>query len=239
MDWLGDGMGQVALFDEPVISRVAGVQVVALHDKSYPTWLKEIPSPPKCLYVLGSVALLERPQIAIVGARKASTHAHVLAGLLAAELSEQGWLVTSGMALGVDGAAHRGALKVNRPTVAVWGSGLSHCYPRVHRDLACEIVRSGGALVSEYSPETPPKAFQFPRRNRIISGLSRAVLVVEATLKSGSLGTARYALEQGREVFACPGLARDPRAEGCHELIRQGAKLVERVDDVLEELLFE
>ncbi len=175
------------------------------------------------------------PQIAIVGSRNASPAGRETAFAMAAALAGCGLLVTSGLAEGVDGAAHRGALAGNGSTIAVLGTGPDRVYPRQHIKLAGEI-RQRGALVSEQPVGTPPRSFNFPRRNRIISGLSLGVLVVEAGAQSGSLITARLAAEQGREVFAIPGGIHNPLARGCHALIRDGAKLVETVSDILEEL---
>jgi DNA processing protein len=187
------------------------------------------------LYVRGDRSLLGREQIGIVGSRNATRAGLEHARSFAAALGQKGLLVTSGLALGVDGAAHAGALDAGFPTVAVIGNGVDKPYPYRHRTLS-ERIAGEGVIVSEYPPGTSAKAGHFPRRNRIISGLSRGILVVEAGLKSGSLITARLALEQGREVFAIPGSVHNPLARGCHHLIRQGAKLVETVDDICEEL---
>lgn len=187
------------------------------------------------LFVQGDPEVLAMPQIAIVGARNASPQGLENAQAFAAELARGGFIVTSGLALGIDGAAHRGALSAGY-TIAVCGTGLDRVYPARHRNLAHQIVDGGGALVSEYPCGVAALAENFPRRNRIISGLTLGVLVVEAARESGSLITARYALEQGREVFAIPGSIHNPMARGCHALIRQGAKLVETVQDLFEEL---
>ncbi|WP_245820279.1 DNA-processing protein DprA [Marinobacter lutaoensis] len=228
----------------PVMGRVAAILEACRHqdialvpwtDERYPEALRHIPDAPLVLYARGDPALLTRDQIGIVGSRHATRAGLAHARQFAAELSRQGLLVTSGLALGIDGAAHAGALDAGCPTVAVIGCGLDRCYPRQHEALGRRVV-AGGVLVSEYPPGTPARAGHFPQRNRIISGLSRGVLVVEAGLRSGSLITARLALEQGREVFAIPGSIHSPVARGCHQLIKQGARLVETVDDVLEEL---
>ncbi len=202
----------------------------------YPPQLLEIHDPPPLLFVAGNPALLSDPQIALVGTRKPSPSGRQNAFSIAAELARAGLCITSGLALGIDGAAHSGALSVGGSTVAVMGCGLNHCYPRGHQELARQILTSGGALISEFWPGSAPKAGHFPRRNRIISGLSLGVLVVEAASISGSLITARQALEQGREVFALPGAVQNPQSHGCHELIRQGATLVEHGAHILETL---
>lgn len=201
---------------------------------AYPSLLKEIPDPPPLLFVIGEPSLLDSPQIALVGSRNPSPTGRHHASRFACALGQAGLTITSGLALGIDTAAHQGALEGGGPTVAVLGSGLDQLYPRRNRELAQKVVRQG-ALVSEFPPGTQPLAENFPRRNRIISGLSRGTLVVEAAPKSGSLITARLAAEQGREVFALPGSIHNPTSRGCHALIRQGAKLVECVDDILEE----
>lgn len=208
-----------------------------LHDESdYPPLLREMADPPPVLYVRGSIAALHRAQIAIVGSRQASSSGRRHARELASEFSSLGLVVTSGLAQGIDAAAHRGALE-HGPTIAVLGSGIDRVYPEMHRDLADEIVAGGGTLVSELALMSAPLAANFPRRNRIISGLSVGVVVVEARARSGSLITARHALEQGRDVFALPGSIDNPLALGCNELIQQGAKLVCRVEDVIDELM--
>lgn len=209
--------------------------IITVQHPSYPPLLKQTVGPPTVLFVNGSLASLSEPQIAIVGSRHASIDGLNNAQHFAAALAQQGLLVTSGLALGVDGHAHNGALKANGKTIAVLGCGLNHIYPARHRQLAARIERSG-ALVSEFHPSILPKASNFPRRNRIISGLSLGVLVVEAAEKSGSLITARYAAEQGREVFAIPGPIQAPQARGCNVLIQQGASLVQNTEDVLNEI---
>jgi DNA processing protein len=211
-----------------------GNRLVTLADKVYPQALLEIPDPPPLLYVKGNVALLNRPTIAVVGSRNATPQGLKNSEAFAQALSEAGWCITSGLALGVDGAAHRGALRGKGSTIAVVGTGLDIVYPARHRELAHEICESG-AILSEFSLGEPSKASNFPRRNRIISGLSRGVLVVEADLESGSLITARLAVEQGRDVFAIPGSIHSPLSKGCHRLIKQGAKLVDSIQDILEE----
>lgn len=212
-----------------------GRSVLTLSDPAYPAALREIAQPPMLLFVQGDADWLSMPQVAIVGARSASPQGIENAQAFAAELARRGLAITSGLALGIDGAAHRGALAGGGGTIAVCGTGLDRVYPARHKALAHEIA-GHGALVSEFPPGVGALAENFPRRNRIISGLSMGVLVVEAARESGSLITARLALEQGREVFAIPGSIHNPMARGCHALIRQGAKLVETVDDLLEEL---
>ncbi|WP_417530632.1 DNA-processing protein DprA [Marinobacter lipolyticus] len=215
--------------------RVQGIRLITPGDDDYPEPLRHIHDAPLVLYCLGRRDLLARDQIGMVGSRNATRAGLDHARKFAAALGDQGFLVTSGLALGIDGAAHAGALDAGHPTLAVIGSGFDRLYPSQHRKLAERIIDQG-LLISEYPPGVRARAAHFPQRNRIISGMSRGVLVVEAGLKSGSLITARLALEQGREVFAIPGSVHSPVARGCHHLIKQGARLVETVDDVLEEL---
>ena len=210
--------------------------IVTLDDVRYPDLLRQATSVPAALFVKGDPSALALPQIAIVGSRNASVDALNSARDFAVRLVEHQLAVTSGLALGADGYAHDGALQAGGVTLAVLGCGLQSVYPARHRDLAQRIVAGGGALVSEFHPTAKPKADHFPRRNRIISGLSLGVLVVEAAQKSGSLITARYALEQGREVFALPGSIHNPQALGCNLLIKQGACLVMTVEDILNEV---
>jgi DNA processing protein len=212
-----------------------GVAIVAWRDAAYPALLAHIYDPPVLLWVRGSPALLDRGAVALVGARAASPGGLEAAGELAYGLATRGVVVVSGLARGIDSAAHRGALEAGGTTVAVLGSGVDRVYPPEHGELASRIA-AHGALASEFPPGTPPLRGHFPLRNRIISGLCRAVVVVEAAERSGSLITARCALEQGREVMAVPGSSTSGRNRGAHGLIRDGAKLVETVDDILEEL---
>ncbi len=212
-----------------------GNHIITLDDPRYPPLLKEIPDPPPLLFVHGDPDYLGQPQLAIVGSRNPTTSGAALASEFAAYLADFGLTICSGLATGIDAAAHEGALGGQGGTVAVTGTGLDRVYPARHRELAHRIATSG-ALVSEFPPGTPPQAGNFPRRNRIISGLSIGTLVVEAALRSGSLITARLARDQGREVFAIPGSIHNPLARGCHALIREGAKLVETGQHVLEEL---
>jgi len=214
--------------------------LITFNSPAYPELLKQIADPPYVLYALGrpelAKELLSEPQLGIVGSRSASASGKEIATAFANGLASNGLVITSGLASGVDGAAHRGALQANiGSTVAVAACGLDRVYPAEHRQLAEEISQRG-LLISEFPIGTSPSPGHFPRRNRIISGLSLGVLVVEASMKSGSLITARLALEQGREVFAIPGSIHNPVARGCNNLIRNGAKLVEKVEDVLEEL---
>jgi len=214
--------------------------VLTLGDSAYPSALLQSADPPLLLYVHGDLALLSARSLAIVGSRGATAQGLDNARAFAAELCRQGWNVVSGLAQGIDGAAHEGALSVAgaagaASTIAVVGTGLDIVYPPRHRGLAQRIAEVG-AVVSEFAPGTPALPTNFPQRNRIIAGLSLGTLVVEAALKSGSLITARLASEAGREVFALPGSIHAPQAKGCHALIKQGAKLVESVEDILEEL---
>jgi len=210
---------------------------LSLLDPLYPRLLREIPDPPPVLFVHGRPDVLQHPQVAIVGSRNPSLSGNRTAYAFARFLASSGLTITSGLAVGIDAAAHRGALDAEAAssTIAVTGTGLDRVYPARNRELAQRIA-GAGALVSEFPPGTPAKAEHFPRRNRLISGLCLGTLVVEAALHSGSLITARCALEQGREVFAIPGSVHNPLARGCHALIRQGAKLVETGSDIVEEL---
>lgn len=207
--------------------------VLALGDAAYPQALANIPDPPLLLYIRGRLDLLARPALAIVGSRNATAQGKANAGAFAQALSDAGVCVVSGLALGIDAAAHEGALRGTGSTIAVVGTGADLFYPARNRVLA-ERIANEGCIVSEYALGTPPTSGNFPRRNRIISGLSSGVLVIEAAAQSGSLITARVAAEQGREVFALPGSIHAPLAKGCHQLIRDGARLVETVNEVLE-----
>ncbi|BBP44261.1 DNA-processing protein DprA [Thiosulfativibrio zosterae] len=209
--------------------------LLGMRDEAYPHLLKDLIDAPILLYVKGQLGLLKDPQIALVGSRHASRLGVETAKDFAHYLSSVGLTITSGLASGIDAAAHQGGLLGQGSTVAVVGTGLDRVYPASNRQLARQIAEQG-VLVSEYPLGAGPLAHHFPQRNRIISGLSTGVLVVEAALQSGSLITARLAMEQGREVFAVPGAINNPHAKGCHQLIKQGAKLVESGQDVLEEL---
>ncbi|MCP5169483.1 MAG: DNA-protecting protein DprA [Hahellaceae bacterium] len=219
LDWLANNDASLVLFDDP----------------DYPPLLKQIHQPPPLLFVKGQRHHLSEPQLAVIGSRNASVDGMENARRFSRALVQSGITITSGLALGIDGAAHAGALEGQGITLAVMGTGLDQIYPAKHRRLA-EQIAANGLLVTEYPLGTQPQANHFPRRNRIISGLSLGVLVVEASLQSGSLITARCALEQGREVFAIPGSIHNPMARGCHQLLRDGAKLVERADDIFDEL---
>jgi DNA processing protein len=208
---------------------------LTLGDSLYPNALLQTADPPLLLYTQGDLHGLSRPALAIVGSRSPTPAGQQNARAFAKDLVSQGWLVVSGLARGIDAAAHEGALLAGGPTAAVVGTGLDQVYPPQNADLARRIA-DRGFLMSEFPPGTPPKAAHFPQRNRILAGMSRGVLVVEAALRSGSLITARMATEAGREVFAIPGSIHSPQAKGCHALIKQGAKLVESCEDILEEL---
>ena len=216
-------------------AKALGLSLVTVADDEYPGLLAQLPDPPLALWTVGSVSCLAQPAVAIVGSRNASPAGAETARRLARGLASAGLVVVSGLARGIDAAAHRGALDGRGPTVGVVGCGLDVTYPRDHGALAAEI-RTSGCLVSELPPGTPPLPRHFPLRNRIISGLSSAVVVVEASERSGSLITARMALEQGRDVLAVPGNVVSGCHRGCHALIKDGARLVETVEDILEEI---
>lgn len=209
--------------------------LIPITSKDYPALLKEIPDPPKLLFVHGDKSLLKAHQIAIVGSRNPTAQGKENTREFAKTLASAGAVITSGMALGVDGIAHQAALDKGQSTIAVVGTGLDRIYPARHKELAIQISQQG-ALVSEFPLGTPVKASNFPVRNRIICGMSLGTLVVEAAIRSGSLITARLAMEQGREVFAIPGSIHNTLARGCHSLIKQGAKLVETAEEIIEEL---
>ncbi|MDR0776250.1 MAG: DNA-processing protein DprA [Azonexus sp.] len=211
-----------------------GNVIITLADADYPPALLEIPDPPILLYLRGDPAHLQGRGLAIVGSRNATPQGCQTAESFARTLAVHGLPIVSGLALGIDAAAHRGALSGGGPTIAVVGTGADRLYPAGNRDLALAILEQG-VIVSEFPLGTSPLAANFPRRNRVIAGLTRGVLVVEAAPQSGSLITARLAAEQGREVFAIPGSIHSPLARGCHQLIKQGAKLVESAADILEE----
>ncbi len=209
--------------------------ILSYNDKYYPALLQQISDPPLVLYVQGNKKLLPQPQIAIVGSRNPTAQGSSNARQFSSALAQSDVLITSGLALGIDGQAHLGALDKNKPTIAVMGTGLDRIYPARHQQLAHQICENG-ALISEFSIGVGIRAHHFPKRNRIISGMSLGVLVIEAAIQSGSLITAKLAVEQGREVFALPGSIHNPLAKGCHKLIQEGAKLVETSNDILEEL---
>ena len=218
--WLSEGADRVALTPG---------------DPAFPPQLLQTADPPLLLYVQGDPARLLRASVAVVGSRNPTPQGAENARAFAAALGEQGFVVVSGLAQGIDAAAHEGALLTAAGTVAVVGTGLDRVYPARHRALAHRVT-ANGAMLSEYAPGTPPLAEHFPQRNRIIAGLSQGTLVVEAALHSGSLITARLATECGREVFAIPGSIHSPQSKGCHALLKQGAKLVETAQDIVEEL---
>lgn len=209
--------------------------LIPANSTSYPDLLRRIPDPPIALFARGNTELLQQFQLAIVGSRNPTGGGRDTAYDFAYHLGKSGLVITSGLALGIDAAAHEGALDAGAGTVAVCGTGLDRLYPKGNRALG-ERILAEGVMISEFPPGTPPRAENFPQRNRIVSGLALGVLVVEAAYRSGSLITARLGSEQGREVFAIPGSIHNPLARGCHRLIRDGAKLVESANDVLEEL---
>lgn len=208
--------------------------ILTLKDEKYPPLLRQISYPPIVLFVKGQVELLKNFQIAVVGTRNPSPSGKEIAYEMAIKLANAGLIITSGLAQGIDTAAHKGALEVYK-TIAIIGTGMDQCYPRSNQ-LLLEKIGLQGAILSEFPIGMKPYPQNFPRRNRIISGLSLGTLIVEANLKSGSLITAEYALNQGREIFAIPGSIYNPKSQGCHYLIKQGAKLVETEEDILEEL---
>jgi DNA processing protein len=220
---------------EPTVAQLnrLGIGVICPCDEDYPQPLKVIKDLPLILYCQGDVALLNHPQIAMVGSRKASLHGERTAFEFAKQFSDGGFVVTSGLAVGIDAASHRGALAGGGRTIAVMGRGLADIYPRSHRQLASQIVAQGGLLVSEFAIDIPPMRHNFPRRNRIVTGMCQALLVVEAGIKSGSLVSAKLAAEQGKEVCAIPGSIYAPQSEGCLMLIKQGAQLVTEPRDVV------
>lgn len=216
-------------------SNEAGNAILTLADTAYPQCLLDAPDPPTVLYVKGRVELLNAPALAIVGSRNATPQGESNAEAFAAALANAGLTIVSGLALGIDAAAHRGGLRGVGSTIAVIGTGIDRVYPARNQALARDIAASG-AIISEFPLGTPALRENFPRRNRVISGLARGCLVVEAAERSGSLITARLAGEQGRDVFAIPGSIHSPLSKGCHKLIKQGAKLVDNAGDILEEL---
>ena len=222
--------------DELSFSEGHGQHLLPYESTHYPSLLKQVFDPPPLLYVLGQPQVLHEPQLAIVGSRNASSRGCRRSHGFAGELANLGITITSGLALGIDQAAHEGTLSRDGSTIAVLGNGLNTIYPRQNKGLAEAIIERGGAIVSEQPLSAGPLAANFPKRNRIISGLSLGTLVIEATVKSGSLITARMAAEQGRSVFAIPGDLDNPHSKGCHRLIRDGAQLTETIDDILAEI---
>ncbi len=213
------------------------MKIVHQTQKEYPEKLKKIYAPPTKLYVLGDETILNKPSVAIIGCRDASQYGREVAFNFAYELSKRGIVIVSGLAKGIDICAHLGAVKANGKTVAILGGGFSHIYPAEHKKYLNPIIEQGGAIITEYEPNIKPFPANFPARNRIISGISNGVLVVEARQKSGTLITVDYALEQGREVFIIPGNITSNNSYGTNELIKQGAKLVTNIDEILEDIL--
>lgn len=226
---------QDALDRELRVIETRGLGLIRFGDEGYPELLAAIHSPPPILYVRGTIEPEDRVAVAIVGSRQASQYGSAMAEQISGELAERGVTIVSGMARGIDAAAHRSALRAAGRTIAVLGCGLGVTYPPEHAELADQIAEQG-ALISEFPIFTPPKPGHFPQRNRIISGLARGIVVIEAGLKSGAMITANYALEQGREVFAVPGQVTSRSSRGCHQLIKAGAKLTEGWEDILEEI---
>jgi DNA processing protein len=229
-----DSLWQQMLRDIDSCQRLA-ISVIRYRDAAYPSLLQHTASAPPLLFVRGDVGVLQSPQLAIVGARNATAAGVDCAGGFARGLCQRGLTITSGLALGIDAAAHEGALAVGGLTIAALGTGVDSIYPRSQERLAAAILERG-ALISELPIGAPARPQHFPQRNRLISGLSHGVLVVEAAVRSGSLITAHFAAEQGRTVFAIPGSIHNPLARGCHALIRSGARLVETLDDIVSEL---
>lgn len=213
-----------------------GAFIIPITSPEYPSQLKQIVGAPRLLYLRGNIDNLHLPQIAVVGSRRMTRGGADNARAWSQYLAAGGFVITSGLAHCVDGAAHLGALDAQGKTIAVMATGIDAIYPRAHLKLAEQIIDQGGTLITEFEPTTKPLSTHFPSRNRIISGLSLGVLVVEAALRSGSLITARYALEHDREVFAIPGSIHNPQSRGCHHLIKQGAHLVEKAEEIVEQL---
>ncbi len=217
-------------------AKILNIKIICLEEESYPRLLREIDDPPPILMIRGDEKILKKPQIAIVGTRYPTEYGILNSHEFAKKLVTSGFVITSGLAQGVDSFAHQGCLNANGKTIAVLGTGVDIIYPHRNIKLSEDIVNSGGALISEYALGTGPCAHNFPPRNRIISGLSYGVLITEAAEKSGSLITARLALEQNREIFSIPGLISNQKASGCHKLLKLGAKLVENEQDILQEI---
>ncbi len=211
-------------------------RIITFDQEEYLTLLNTIYSPPPVLYIRGNHDVLHLPQLAMVGSRHGSIQGKKNTQLFAKHLCQHGFTITSGLALGIDQEAHSATLDAGGTTIAVMATGIEQIYPKQHQTLARHIIDNGGALITESPPGSPPTANRFPQRNRIISGFSVGVLVVEATLRSGSLITARYAMEEGREVFTIPGAIHNPQSRGCHHVIKQGATLVENSVDIVEHL---
>ena len=227
------GKPRVSVDQELELIEAHNCHLVAINDSAYPMLLKEIADPPPLLYVRGELGQPDAPSITVVGTRSPTNYGKTISRQLSQQLAENGVTVISGFARGIDTCAHQGALQANGRTIAVLGNGLSQIYPDENKDLADEIVKSG-ALISEFSMSVPPFPKNFPRRNRLVSGMSSGTVVVEASVRSGSLITARHAAEQGREVFAVPGQIFSNQSRGSHQLINQGAKLINAIDDIWE-----
>jgi DNA processing protein len=228
----------VDLSKELDIVNKAGVKIITICDVNYPPQLKEIPDPPLCLYIRGELNCKLNNSIAVVGSRRITGYGREMAEFLVSGLAYSDWTIISGLAYGIDAVAHQTAVNANGPTIAVLGGGLARLHPQDHAALARNIIEKGGAVISEFPMALFPTRKTFPMRNRIISGLCSGVLVIEAGIKSGSLITANFALEQGRLVFAVPGRANSPQSKGCNKLIKDGAVLTENVDDILNEFEF-
>lgn len=232
---ISDARSNIDVAAEMELCRENDIALIADADDRYPKLLGQIHDPPGILYVKGEIIPADGLAIAIVGTRHSTQYGLQQAERLAAGLARAGLTIVSGLARGIDAAAHRSALQAGGRTLAVLGSGLLNIYPPEHRELSRQVIEHG-ALISEMSPHSPPASGAFPQRNRIVTGLSMGVIVVEAALRSGALISAEHAMQQGREVFAVPGRVDSRASHGCHRLLREGAKLVESVDDVLEEL---
>lgn len=233
-NWRND----IDLYGELEMAEKGGAKIITVVDSEYPAILKEIYDPPICLYVRGALPDFSSNTLAVVGSRRMTAYGRKMAAHLTEAAVYAGWKIISGLAYGVDAVAHQVAVDLKGITVAVLGGGLARVHPQDHVPLARSIVENNGALISEYPMRFPVSRQSFPRRNRIVSGLSRAVLVVEAGVDSGALITAATALEQGRSVFAVPGMADNPQARGCHKLIKEGAKLTEDFEDILQDFEF-
>jgi DNA processing protein len=238
VDALGRAPAIAAAEHELLRTEKEGISILAWDDPAYPHLLRNIPDPPSLLYARGDISSLNQPGLGIVGARAATNYGQQIAKSFAGQLARRGLVIISGFAMGIDAAAHLGAIQAGGRTIGVLGNGLDVIYPEQNRNLFAKITETG-TLISEYPLGTKPDSFRFPARNRIISGLSLGVLVVEAARRSGSLITARQALDQGREVFAVPGRIDSWKSEGTHRLLQEGAKLVYRAEDILEELLLD
>ena len=212
------------------------MKIIYQAQQEYPQKLNKIYAPPAKLYVLGDESILNKPAIAIIGCRDASNYGKTVAFKFAYELAKKGIIVISGLARGIDIYSHLGAVKANSPTISVLGSGFEHIYPSEHKNYCKQILQTGGAIITEYEPKTKPNKMNFPARNRLISGLSNGVLVIEAKQKSGTLITVDYALDQGKDVFVIPGNITSNQSYGTNDLLKQGAKLVTNVEDILEEM---